>query len=49
MSTLLAGRPKIRWKNDMKEVLRIMRINDWTKCIQDWVKWKEVVETMFKR
>jgi hypothetical protein len=21
-----------------------MKINKWTKCIQDWVKWKEVVE-----
>jgi len=21
-----------------------MRINNWTKCIQDWLKWKKVVE-----
>jgi len=39
----LAG-PKIKWENDIKEDLRIMKINNWTKCIQDWVKWKEVVE-----
>jgi hypothetical protein len=42
--TGLAGRPKIRWKNDIKEDLRIMRVNNWAKCIQDRIKWKEVVE-----
>jgi hypothetical protein len=40
----LAGRRKIRWKNDIKEDLRIMEINNQTKCIQNQVKWKEVVE-----
>ena len=29
------------WENDIKEDLRIMKINDWTKCIQVRVKWKE--------
>jgi len=42
-ATRLAG-PKLKWENDIKEDLRIMKINNWTKCIQDWVKWKEVVE-----
>ena len=28
----------------MKEDLRIMNIKNWTKYIQDQVKWKEVVE-----
>jgi hypothetical protein len=28
----------------MKGDLRIMKINNWTKCIQDRVKRKEVVE-----
>jgi hypothetical protein len=27
----------------MKEDLRIMEINSWTKCNQDRVKWKKVV------
>jgi hypothetical protein len=36
MSTRLAGRPKIRWENDVKEDLRIMKING--QCIQDWCK-----------
>jgi hypothetical protein len=44
ISTRLAGRPKIIWENDIKEYLRIMKINNWTKCIQEWVMWKEVVE-----
>ena len=40
----LAGKPKTRWGNDVEEDLRIMKINYWTKRIQDRVKWKEVVE-----
>jgi len=40
----LAGRPTIRWENDIKEDIRIMKINNWTECIHDRVKWKEVVE-----
>jgi hypothetical protein len=44
ISTRLAGRPKIIWENDIKENLRIMKINNWRKCIQEWVIWKEVVE-----
>jgi len=27
-----------------KEDLKIMKINNWAKCIQNWVKWKEVAE-----
>ena len=44
LSTRLVGRPKIRWENDTKEDLRIMNICNWTKYIQDWVKWKEAAE-----
>jgi len=44
ISTRLAGRPKIIWKIDTKEDLRIMKINNWTKWIQEWVTWNEVVE-----
>jgi hypothetical protein len=42
MSTLLAGNPNILWENYLKEDLRITRINNWTKCAQNPVKWKEV-------
>ena len=42
--TILAGRTKIRWNNDIKEDLRCMNINNWTKYIQDRVNWKDVAE-----
>ena len=41
---LYEWKPKIAWENDVKEDLRIMKINDWAKCIRYWVKWKEVFE-----
>jgi hypothetical protein len=44
ISIKLAWRPKIRWENDIKEYVRIMDINNWTKCMQGRVKWKEVVK-----
>jgi hypothetical protein len=31
----LAGRPKIRRENYMKQNIKIMKVNNWTKCIQD--------------
>jgi len=31
-------------ENDTKVDLRIMKINNWAKCIQDPIKWKEVFE-----
>jgi len=37
ISARLAGRPKIGWENIIKEALRIMRVNNWTMCIQDGV------------
>jgi hypothetical protein len=40
----IAGRPEVRWGKDVKEVARIMKINNWAKCIQDRVKWREVFE-----
>jgi len=39
--TSFAGRPNIVWENDIKENLRIIKINNWTECIQVRVKWKE--------
>jgi hypothetical protein len=34
ISIRLAGRTKMRWENT-KEGLRIMKISNWTKCMQD--------------
>ena len=44
ISTAVAERPKIRWEHYLKEDLRIIKINNWTRWIQDRTKWKEVVE-----
>jgi hypothetical protein len=33
--TRLAGRPKSRRENDIKGDLRIMKINNWTTCVQE--------------
>jgi len=40
----IGRKAKIRWENGIKEDIRIMKINSWTKCIQVRVKWKEVLE-----
>ena len=45
ISSRLTVKPKIKWENDIKEDLRVVKINNWTKCIQDWVKWKKVMKT----
>jgi hypothetical protein len=44
ISTGLAGNPKIRWTEVIKEDLRIMKMNNWTKRIQVRMKWKKVVK-----
>jgi transposase len=38
ISTRLAARPKIIWENVIKRDLRILKINNWTICIQDRVE-----------
>jgi len=35
ISARLAGRPNIKWEKDLEEVLRIIKIKNWTKCVQD--------------
>jgi hypothetical protein len=40
----LARRPKTRCENDINEDLGIMKMNNWTKCIQDRLKWKKVTQ-----
>jgi hypothetical protein len=41
ISTRFVGRPKIIWENDIKDYLRSMKINNWTKCIQVWINGRE--------
>jgi hypothetical protein len=38
------GRPQTRWENDVKNELNIMKIYNWKDYIQDWHKWKKMVE-----
>jgi len=44
MSTRSKGRPKHRWKDDVKSDVAKMRITDWKDCIRKRLKWKEFVE-----
>ena len=44
ITTGLAGRQETGWENDIKEGIGIMKINDWTKILQNGVKWKEMTE-----
>jgi hypothetical protein len=38
------GRPKYRWEDNIKQDICQMKIKNWTVCVQDRGKWKEVVE-----
>jgi hypothetical protein len=38
------GRPKYRWEDNIKQDICQMKIKNWTACVQDRGKWKEVVE-----
>ena len=38
------GRPKNRWKNDVKSDITNMKITNWRDCIRNRPKWKEFVE-----
>jgi tRNA(Glu) U13 pseudouridine synthase TruD len=38
MARRLLGRPKNKWEDDVKNDFDIMRIRNWTNCIQEWHK-----------
>lgn len=38
------GRPKIRWEDDIRKDLQIMRIKNWKKKVLDRDTWKKIVE-----
>jgi hypothetical protein len=44
MLTLPLGRTKNRWKDDIINDMKKMKIKNWTSCIQDRSKWKLYVE-----
>jgi len=38
------GRPKIRWKDDVKKDIQRLKVPNWKTFVQDRRRWKEVVE-----
>jgi hypothetical protein len=44
ITTRLQGRPKSRWNGNVKQDICKMKIKNWTVCVQDRGKWRDVVE-----
>jgi hypothetical protein len=44
ITTRLQGRPKSRWDDNVKQDICKMKIKNWTVCVQDRGKWRDVVE-----
>jgi hypothetical protein len=38
------GRPKNRWDDNVRNDIKIMKVNNWKQCAKDRNKWKSVVE-----
>jgi hypothetical protein len=38
------GRPKNRWDDDVRNYIKIMKVNNWKECAKDRNKWKSIVE-----
>jgi hypothetical protein len=38
------GRSKQRWEDNIIEDIRHLNVKNWAACVQDRVKWKNVVE-----
>jgi hypothetical protein len=44
ITTRLQGRPKSRWDDNVKQDICKMKIKNWTVCVQERGKWRDVVE-----
>jgi len=44
MLTRPLGRPKNRWKDDIINAMKNLKIKNWASCIQDRNNWKLCVE-----
>jgi hypothetical protein len=44
ITTRLQGRTKSRWDDNVKQDICKMKIKNWTLCVQDRGKWRDVVE-----
>jgi len=40
----LAGRPKCRWEDDVRNDLKKMKLMKWAEQVQDRPEWKDVIE-----
>jgi len=40
----LAGRPKSRWEDDVRNYLKKMKLMKWAEQVQVRLKWKDIVE-----
>ena len=38
------GTPKYRWEDNIKQDICQMKVKNWITCVQDQVKWKDVIE-----
>jgi hypothetical protein len=38
------GRPKLRWKENVRNDLKVMKVQNWKKLAQDRNKWKGIIE-----
>jgi len=44
MVTRPLGIPENKWENDIRNDMKVLKIKNWTSCIQDRNKWKLYVE-----
>jgi hypothetical protein len=42
ITTILQGRPKSRWNDNVKQDICKMKIKNWTVCVQDRGEWRDV-------
>ena len=43
-ATILEGRPRVRWEDDVRNDLRKMGVNIWKQRTQERKQWKEIIE-----
>jgi hypothetical protein len=39
-----SGRPKLRWAEDVRNDLNVMKVQNWKKLSQDRNKWKGIIQ-----
>jgi hypothetical protein len=44
LGTRTAGKPQKRWEEDITKDLKLLKIKNWKKCIQNREEWRRTVE-----